>query len=248
MKGLIFLMIVCSLFINFTVDEFGWLILYKMEFPSPTEIFRLGEVFMIIIWVLLILAHAATIGLLFLTHKKYFSDLLFCVPLLFLIFFLFFNLFTLPLLIPFVIIWLVALAKNFKWKITYKVAIKPLVFALIVLSLIMGINLAGGLFFLIFAEFLQPFYALKAGNYNLWEGIIWILLVISHLTLISMAFLTKKQYFNKLLIWVPAVYIGLFSAFNYLAFYLLIPFLVVLVVALPGKVSSKSVVLPQIAA
>lgn len=235
MKGLLFLMIVSSLFVNFSVNKFGWLVVYKMEFPNPSELLdsRVYDLTIFITWGLLLVYHAATISLLFLTHKNYFSELLFCAPLLFIIFFLFFNALTIPLLFPFIIIWLIALTKNFKWKINFKPGIKILILGMVFLSIITGIELGGGFFSLFTVEFLIPYNVIKSGTYNLWDSILWTMVFLAHLGLISLVFLTKKYYFNQLLVWVPACFIGAFMVFNYLAFFLLIPLIIVWSIALP---------------
>ncbi|MEX8549320.1 MAG: hypothetical protein V5804_17095 [Mucilaginibacter sp.] len=181
---------------------------------------------------MLLVAHAITISLLFLTRKKHFPELLFCAPLLYIIFFVFFNLLAIPLLFPFILIWLAALLyqKTKTKKIKIKIKTEILLLAMFLGFLFAAFPIAESL-----PQFRKDlsnaFMTIKNGS-NRSSAILWLLLIASNGALISIAFFRKKKYFNKLLIWIPAFFIAIFIVYNYSAFFFLIPFIGIWVTAL----------------
>ena len=113
MKALIFLMIICSIITGVT-GNLGFISLYEMEFDGPVSLFKLGNYnsSMLVLWIVLVLSHLALISLIFLTKSNYFKTLLVWVPLMFLIIFIVFVFWSFFLLIPFIIVWIIALVKQ----------------------------------------------------------------------------------------------------------------------------------------
>lgn len=109
---------------------------------------------------------------------------------------------------------------------------KNLMYLLIGSSIIMGIPTNLGSFTLFATEFTGPISMLKAMTFPTTMMVIWILLLISHLALISLIFLTRYKYFNLLLILLPLLFIILYVAFATLSIILLIPFIIVWIISL----------------
>ncbi|WP_419802268.1 hypothetical protein [Mucilaginibacter sp.] len=117
---------------------------------------------------------------------------------------------------------------------------KVLVFLMIMFSTITGATGNLGFISLYNIEFIGPIAILKSGNYNLSTLVLWIVLVLSHLALISLIFLTKSNYFKALLVWVPLMFLVIFIVFIFWSFFLLTPFIIVWLIAL-FKQSRKEV-------
>lgn len=118
---------------------------------------------------------------------------------------------------------------------------KALIILMLTLSVFVQIHTdIYGLVALYHIEFLEPVSIIQSGNYNTLMLILWLALLFSHLSLVSLLFLTKKAYFRDLLIWVPLSFILIFILNSFLSFFLLIPFIVVWVIALikQGRKSS----------
>lgn len=113
MKTKIVLMIVLSIFMGVSTN-LGWFTLYNSEFISPFSEIVSGQfpTYRILNWCLLLLSHALVVSLFFLTEKPYFKQLLYWFPLLFIIMFTLYEFFVFFLLIPFIIIWTIALFKK----------------------------------------------------------------------------------------------------------------------------------------
>ena len=87
--------------------------------------------------------------------------------------------------------------------------------------------------FLFNAEFTNTFKLIKDGPLAPIHLFVWILLLMSHLIVISLFFLTKKSYFNDLLIVAPLSFVILYIAHaSALVIILLIPFIIVWIIAL----------------
>lgn len=111
MKLLLVLMLVLSLIVGLPISG-NWSFLYQYEFPAMIELFKTGELSpsKLILWIVLLIAHLGLISLLFLTQKSYFRTLLIVIPLLFILIYMVWSLLLSFLLIPFVVVWIVALA------------------------------------------------------------------------------------------------------------------------------------------
>lgn len=122
---------------------------------------------------------------------------------------------------------------------------KALVFLMIVLSVFSQINTdIYGLISLRAIEFLEPISIIRAGEYSLPMVVLWVALLLSHLALISLFFLTKKTYFQDLLTWIPLSFILVFIINSFLSFFLLIPFIIVwIVVLIKQRIKSKKLAL-----
>lgn len=89
-------------------------------------------------------------------------------------------------------------------------------------------------------EFSEPVSIIHAGKYNTQMLVLWVALLFSHIAFISLFFLTKKSYFQDLLIWIPLSFILIFILNSFLALFLLIPFIVVwIVVLIKQRIKSK---------
>ncbi len=108
MKALIILMLILTIFVG-VPTSLGFISLYGMEFDGPISIFKSGNYnsSMAILWILLVLSHVALASLVFLTTKLYFKTIL--IPLTFIIVFIVSDFWSFFLLIPFIIVWIIAL-------------------------------------------------------------------------------------------------------------------------------------------
>ena len=117
MKILLILMIILSVAIGVPINggEKGWASLWGAEFSGPVSaIFESGlaefTYAQFILWVLLLIAHIGIVALPFLTRRSYFNLLLVSAPLAFiLIYIIYASLFIAILLVPFIIVWIIAL-------------------------------------------------------------------------------------------------------------------------------------------
>ncbi len=114
MKILLILMILLSLFTGVPTNK-GWFILYEFEFwPLTDGDINAEQLMFLIIWIPLVLSHLGLAALLFMTQKSYFHTLLVIIPLAFLFLFIVFMHLSAPLLVPFLLVWFVALIKASK--------------------------------------------------------------------------------------------------------------------------------------
>lgn len=116
MKILIFIMIILSIFMGIPTN-LGWFTLYGSEI-SPILMLKAGTFPMhrLPTWILLIISHLGVFSLLFIAKSKYFDQLLFWFPLIFVLLFTLFDFFNLLYLIPFIIFWIITLVKADKLK------------------------------------------------------------------------------------------------------------------------------------
>lgn len=234
MKGLVFLMLVFSLFANVNTDEFGWVFLYKMEFVGGIDQLKAMQYdfFFCAFWIILLTSHVGLFSLIFLTKKKYFGQMIFGVPLTFLISSTLFDFFSIFLLFPFIMIWLVAIVYNLTTKIKIKVKTEILLSMMMLCFLFAVIPIDGGTSFSHFQnDLLTAFSSIKAGKNRLMD-IVWLLLLVLDIPLLSVVFFRKKSYFNSVLEWIPACFLALFIVYNYMAFFFLIPFIIIWAIAL----------------
>lgn len=89
----------------------GFISLYGTELAGPIAIFKSGNYnsSLVVLWLALVSSHIALASLIFYTKKPYFKTLLIWIPLLFLIIFVVFVFWSFFLLIPFMIVWIIAL-------------------------------------------------------------------------------------------------------------------------------------------
>jgi len=228
MKGLIILMLIFSLFVNVNTDIFGWVSLYKMEFSDAvSQIKSMDYDFAFcLFWVMLLTSHLAIISLLFFIKKESFGELIVWVPLLYLISFILFNPLSVFLLLPFIAVWLVAITYQRTRTINIKIKTEILLLAMILSVIFAAIPRAGWSLSQFNVSLSAAILEIKAGKNVLW-AVLWLSLMVSNVALISLFFLRKKQCFKELLLWIPALLIAIFIVYNYMAFFFLIPFIII---------------------
>jgi hypothetical protein len=113
MKALLILMLILSVFVGVSTN-IGWFTLYGAEFNSQIYSFAYdtSERYISLVWLFLILAHLSIFSLLFLTKELYFKYMLFCFPLAFILLFTLYDMISAIFLIPFIIVWVIALFKQ----------------------------------------------------------------------------------------------------------------------------------------
>ncbi len=106
-------MLILSVFMGIRTN-IGWMTLYGSEFAEPWAEFTTGRPNQNIFpfWFLLIIAHISAFSLLFLADKLYFKTVLFGFPLGFIVSFILYDILSSFFLIPFIIVWLIALFKQ----------------------------------------------------------------------------------------------------------------------------------------
>lgn len=110
---------------------------------------------------------------------------------------------------------------------------KIFIAAMIFLSTFVGIPTNLGYIWLFGTEILGPLSLIEAGHsMGISRILMNIILILSHIALISLLFLTSKSYFKASLLVVPMVFVIVFTLFNFLMLFLLIPFTIVWVIAL----------------
>ncbi len=111
MKTLLAVMIVFSVIGGFSING-QWSFLYQFEFVDFPTLLKTGHQTAggVIAWLLILIAHCGILALLFMTSKRYFWHLLVIAPLLFIAAFVASaTVFVLFFLVPFIIVWMVAL-------------------------------------------------------------------------------------------------------------------------------------------
>jgi predicted ferric reductase len=81
-------------------------------------------------------------------------------------------------------------------------------------------------------EFSGAASTLEGLKYDFFYLMFWLLLLVSHVVLLSMLFLTKKTYFQQMLIWIPIAFLVFFMLVNFFSIFLLIPFIGIWLIAL----------------
>lgn len=105
-----------------------------------------------------------------------------------------------------------------------------LTFLLVLLSFFMGIPTNKGWFTLYGTEFSGPISMLKAGNFPSNLFYLWILLLLSHLSIVLLPFLINKNYYKYLLYFCPLIFIGSYTIFAPLTLLFLIHFIIVWII------------------
>ena len=120
---------------------------------------------------------------------------------------------------------------------------KTLIYLMVLLSIFMGVPTNLGWFTLFGSEITGPFSKLAAGTYHVADFPNWILLLLSHIAVISLVFLVNRKDFKMYLIWLPLLFIILFTLYDLFALFLLVPFIIVWIISLikVKKYSSKIV-------
>lgn len=109
---------------------------------------------------------------------------------------------------------------------------KLLICLMIFFSFVMGIPTNLGWFNLFGTEFMGPIQMLNNGTFPVYRIPLWVLLIISHLGVISLIFLVSNRYFNQLLTWLPLIFIILFLVFDLFSIIYLLPFIACWIIAL----------------
>lgn len=93
----------------------GFITLFGLEILGPLSILKEGRGLgshVLTFGTILIGLHFILISMFFLTKHRYFRSILIWVPLLFIIFFTIYNFWALPLLVPFIVVWIIAICKE----------------------------------------------------------------------------------------------------------------------------------------
>ncbi len=109
---------------------------------------------------------------------------------------------------------------------------KRLIFLMLILSVFMGVKTNMGWFTLYGAEFLGPISLLKAGLFSNVNKVLWVILIIFHLMVVSLIFLTNKRNFMSMLIWFPLQFIMVYALFDLISTFLLVPFVIAWIIAI----------------
>jgi hypothetical protein len=118
--------------------------------------------------------------------------------------------------------------------------IKTLLILMILLSIFVGEPTHLGWVFLYNLEFTRIIFLIKAGEISLLMLFIWIMLVVTHLGIICLPFLTSKMYFKTLLYAIPLAFILLYMiTLGVIAAFLLTPFAIVWLIFLNKATDGK---------
>ncbi len=109
---------------------------------------------------------------------------------------------------------------------------KVLLIIMIAFSLFFGITINGQKNILYIYEFNSNFEMLKAGTLSSLNIILWCMLLITHSVILSLPFLTRKQYFKKLMIGAPLIFVVLYTIPSPLYILLLLPFIFTWIICL----------------
>ncbi len=121
---------------------------------------------------------------------------------------------------------------NYDMKMKLKIAL----FLMILSSLFVGINIKGWVFLYEFE--IGLFKPLLIGN-QYGYAVVSVLVVLSHVLIFCLPFLTQNRHFKKILIVVPIIFAGSFSITSGAVFFLLIPFIIFWIIALYFNKSTK---------
>lgn len=109
---------------------------------------------------------------------------------------------------------------------------KILLAVMIVLSLFVGLPINGEWYMLYIYEFQANAAMFKRGTLSHSNTALWILLLLLHITVIALPFLTKSKYFKKLLFWIPPLFVLVYILPVPLYLIWLIPFILTWVISL----------------
>lgn len=108
---------------------------------------------------------------------------------------------------------------------------KVLLILMIFLSLFVGISINGVWSSLYNFEFPSVIDMIKTGIFTKIEIIEWALLLVVHMVIVILPFLTKVKYFRHLLMIAPAIFVLLYFIVGGAVAFLLVPFIIVWVIA-----------------
>jgi|SRR5471030_580887 hypothetical protein len=118
--------------------------------------------------------------------------------------------------------------------------IKTLLILLVLLSLFAGEPTHLGWVLLYNSEFTNIIFFIKAGEMSPLMWVLWIMLLVTHLGVICLPFLTSKMYFKTLLYAAPLAFILLYMiTLGVIAAFLLIPFAIVWLICLNKATEGK---------
>ncbi len=109
---------------------------------------------------------------------------------------------------------------------------KTLLILMILFSLFVGVSINGEWTFLFRYEFPDMVSMIKSGKLSSMEVATWVILLISHLGVISLLFLTKSEHFKSFLIVMPLLFVITYMLSSFLLSLLLIPFIIVWIISL----------------
>ncbi|SFA39583.1 hypothetical protein SAMN04488511_101476 [Pedobacter suwonensis] len=108
-----------------------------------------------------------------------------------------------------------------------------LLIVMILLSLFIGMSINRNWFFIYQLEFIDYPEILKDGREdNVRNIILWVIILLSHMGIIILPFLTKSHLFSKSLLWFPLIYLLSYVFFRAEVVFLLIPFIIIWVMTL----------------
>jgi len=103
---------------------------------------------------------------------------------------------------------------------------------MIVFSFIGGFSINGVWSFLFQFEFIDMVNMIKMGNQSSSEVVAWIAILIGHIGIISLPFLTKNIYFKVVLLSAPLLFIlGFIASVSILAIVFLFPLIITWIIA-----------------
>ncbi|MBB5638499.1 hypothetical protein HDE68_004431 [Pedobacter cryoconitis] len=109
---------------------------------------------------------------------------------------------------------------------------KFLLVLMIVFSFIGGFSINGVWSFLFQFEFIDMLNMIKMGNQSSSEVVAWIAILIGHIGIISLPFLTKNIYFKVVLLSAPLLFIlGFIASVSILAIVFLFPLIITWIIA-----------------
>jgi hypothetical protein len=110
---------------------------------------------------------------------------------------------------------------------------KVLIFIIIFFSFVMGIPTNLGWITLFTTEFIDPLYMIiNSGHFTIIHLILWVILWLIHIALVGLFFFVNHKYFKQFLIWIPLIFITVFTIYATLIIFLLTPFILFWVIAL----------------
>jgi hypothetical protein len=120
---------------------------------------------------------------------------------------------------------------------------KYLLILMILLSLFVGVSTNIAFFTLYGSEFPGVISMINAGTFSKFDLIVWIILLISHLMVVTLPFLTKTTCFEKLLVIAPLSFILFYILLEGALFVLLlIPFINRMIICLVKYGRNKNTV------
>ncbi|MCX2584398.1 hypothetical protein [Pedobacter sp. MR22-3] len=111
---------------------------------------------------------------------------------------------------------------------------------LVTLSLFSGISINSNWFFIYQFEFIDYPKIIVADNAKIVKILLWAVVVLAHLGIISLPFITKTTYYNKILFWAPLIYLLGYVFLRAEFIVLLIPFIIIWLIIM--RVTQRSAI------